>query len=114
MGVAEVLSACRSQLHGTVKLIFQPAEEGVRGARSIVEQGHLDGVDYVLGAHMKRIEEEVREAARQADVVLVSIHAHETDRDDFTVPSESLQIFSRRCIDAGASAVLGHGPHDGS
>ena len=61
---------------------------------------------------MKRIEEEVREAARQADVVLVSIHAHETDRDDFTVPSESLQIFSRRCIDAGASAVLGHGPHE--
>ena len=52
LGVAEVLSACRSQLHGTVKLIFQPAEEGVRGARSIVEQGHLDGVDYVLGAHM--------------------------------------------------------------
>ena len=61
---------------------------------------------------MKRIEEEVREAARQADVVLVSIHIHETDRDDFTAPPESLQIFSRRCIDAGASAVLGHGPHE--
>ena len=52
LGVAQVLAACRDQLHGTVKLLFQPAEEGVRGAKSMVENGHLDGVDYVLGAHM--------------------------------------------------------------
>ena len=31
----------KDQLHGTVKLIFQPAEEGVRGAKSIVDNGHL-------------------------------------------------------------------------
>ena len=47
MGTAEVLSAMRTQLRGTVKFIFQPAEEGVRGAKSIVEHGHLDDVDYV-------------------------------------------------------------------
>lgn len=52
MGVAEVLMAIKDQLHGTVKLIFQPAEEGVRGAKSIVANGHLDGVDYFLGSHM--------------------------------------------------------------
>lgn len=52
MGVAEVLMAIKDQLHGTVKLIFQPAEEGVRGAKSIVEKGHLDGVDYFLGSHV--------------------------------------------------------------
>ena len=52
LGVAQVLAACREQLHGTVKLLFQPAEEGVRGAKSMVENGHLDGVDYVLGAHV--------------------------------------------------------------
>ena len=32
-------------LHGTVKLIFQPAEEGVRGAHAIVENGWLDDAD---------------------------------------------------------------------
>ena len=32
--------------------IFQPAEEGVRGARAIVEQGHLDDVDYLIGSHI--------------------------------------------------------------
>jgi len=52
LGVAKVLMEIKDQLHGTVKLIFQPAEEGVRGAKSIVENGHLDGVDYFLGTHL--------------------------------------------------------------
>lgn len=47
LGVAKVLMSIKDQLHGTVKLIFQPAEEGVRGAKSIVDNGHLDGVDYL-------------------------------------------------------------------
>lgn len=52
LGVAKVLMDMKDQLHGTVKLIFQPAEEGVRGAKSIVAKGHLNGVDYVLGTHV--------------------------------------------------------------
>ncbi len=52
LGVAKVLMAIRDSLHGTVKLIFQPAEEGVRGAKSIVDNGHLDGVDYLIGSHV--------------------------------------------------------------
>ena len=52
LGVAELLAGLRTRLKGRIKLIFQPAEEGVRGARSIVEHGHLDDVDYVLGNHM--------------------------------------------------------------
>lgn len=52
LGVAEVLMAVKDGLRGTVKIIFQPAEEGVRGAKSIVDKGHLDGVDYVLACHI--------------------------------------------------------------
>ena len=52
LGVARILMDMKDQLHGTVKLIFQPSEEGVRGAKSIVEKGHLDGVDYFLGNHI--------------------------------------------------------------
>ena len=52
MAVAELLMELRENLHGTVKLIFQSAEEGVRGAKAIVEKGHLDGVDFVLGCHI--------------------------------------------------------------
>ena len=52
LGVAKVLMAIKDSLHGTVKLIFQPAEEGVRGAKSIVDNGNLDGVDYLIGSHV--------------------------------------------------------------
>lgn len=52
LGVAKVLMEIREHLHGTVKLIFQPAEEGVRGALSIVKKGHLDDVQYFLSSHV--------------------------------------------------------------
>jgi aminobenzoyl-glutamate utilization protein A len=52
LGVAEVLMGLKDQIPGTVKLIFQPAEEGVRGAKSMVEAGVVDDVDYMLGLHL--------------------------------------------------------------
>lgn len=61
---------------------------------------------------MARVEAEIREAKRQADAVLVSVHSHRTDYDRFETPAAFVETFARRCIDAGASAVLGHGPHE--
>jgi aminobenzoyl-glutamate utilization protein A len=52
LGVAEVLISLRHQISGTVKLIFQPAEEGVRGAKAMVGAGVVDDVDYLLGHHL--------------------------------------------------------------
>ena len=52
LAVAEVLMNLRDQLHGKIKLLFQPAEEGVRGAKSMVDRGLLDDVDYVIATHM--------------------------------------------------------------
>lgn len=52
LGTAELLAGLKDRLHGTIKLIFQPAEEGVRGAKSIVESGILDDVDLMLGNHI--------------------------------------------------------------
>lgn len=52
LGVAEVLVTLCEQVQGTVKLIFQPAEEGVRGARAMVSAGVVDDVDYLLGHHL--------------------------------------------------------------
>lgn len=65
-----------------------------------------------LEKDMLRIEEEIGEAKRQADIVIVSIHSHEADKDDFATPAQFLETFSKRCIDSGASAVIGHGPHE--
>ncbi len=58
LGVAAVLAEIKDQLHGTVKLIFQPGEEGLRGAKSIVAAGHLDDVDYLMGSHTTGLDAE--------------------------------------------------------
>jgi len=39
-------------LHGSVRLLFQPAEEGEGGAQAVIRDGALDGVDVVLGIHL--------------------------------------------------------------
>ena len=49
---ARILMELSEHLHGTLKIIFQPAEEGVRGAKSICESGFLDDVDYIYAAHI--------------------------------------------------------------
>lgn len=49
---AKILNKIKQQLHGTIKLIFQPAEEGVRGAKCISESGLLDDVDYLYAGHI--------------------------------------------------------------
>jgi len=52
LGVAQLMMEMRDQWSGTLKLVFQPAEEGVRGAKSIVAHGHLDDVTVMLGSHV--------------------------------------------------------------
>lgn len=52
LGLAQTLIGMRSALRGTVRLIFQPAEEGVRGAKAMVAAGVVEGVDALLGLHL--------------------------------------------------------------
>ena len=57
MGAAEVLAAMRDELPGTVKFVFQPAEEGPPpgedgGAKMMVAEGVMDGVDAAFGMHI--------------------------------------------------------------
>lgn len=52
LAVAEVLSGLKDKLHGTVKFIFQPGEEGGRGALPMVNAGVVDDVDYFIAIHL--------------------------------------------------------------
>lgn len=52
MGLAKILMQIQSRLCGTIKLIFQPAEEGVRGAKAMAAAGVVDDVQYVIGMHI--------------------------------------------------------------
>lgn len=49
---AKALYANREQLTGNIRLIFQPAEEIAEGAKEMVKQGAIDGVDNVFGMHI--------------------------------------------------------------
>lgn len=52
LSAAKLLAANKARLAGTVKLIFQPAEEGVRGAFAMMNAGVVDDVDYLFGGHI--------------------------------------------------------------
>ncbi len=52
--VARLLVQRRDQINGTVKFVFQPAEEGLGGAERMLAEGVLDApkVDYALSMHL--------------------------------------------------------------
>ena len=52
----------------------------------------------------------VRRASRNADLTLLGIHAHEA-AGAAEIPAAFLQPFAHACVDAGANAFIGHGPH---
>lgn len=53
MGAAKVLCQRRDNLHGSIKFIFQPAEEvPPGGARELVELGVVDDVEHIFGLHV--------------------------------------------------------------
>lgn len=47
-----ILDDMKDELCGTVKLAFQPAEEVAMGAKSMIEQGALEGVDACFAIHV--------------------------------------------------------------
>lgn len=52
LAVAKWVMEHKDGLCGTIKLIFQPAEEGVRGAAAMVAQGVVDDCDWLIGSHV--------------------------------------------------------------
>lgn len=62
-------------------------------------------------ADIERIKTAIKDAKFQADVVLISLHAHDTEGETKENVPEFLKEFAHTCIDAGAHAVIGHGPH---
>lgn len=50
--VARWIAEHADELNGTIKILFQPAEEGVRGAAAMAASGIVDDADVFLGAHL--------------------------------------------------------------
>jgi amidohydrolase len=52
LGAAFLLNEARDALEGTVKLLFQPAEEGGNGAQQVLDSHLLDDVSEIYGLHV--------------------------------------------------------------
>src|SRR5690606_14282632 len=59
MGVAEILTSVKDEIPGTIKFIFQPAEESLEdqsittwGAKQMVEEGVMEDVEAIFGLHI--------------------------------------------------------------
>ncbi|WP_370753255.1 amidohydrolase [Parasutterella excrementihominis] len=50
--LAHWIAERKDELKGKFKIVFQPAEEGVRGASAIAASGIVDDADYFLGSHI--------------------------------------------------------------
>ncbi len=62
-------------------------------------------------ADLSRLEKSIYEAKLQADYIMVSVHSHQIDGYTKEDVPEFLAEIAHFAIDAGADAVVGHGPH---
>ncbi|XP_074558919.1 IAA-amino acid hydrolase ILR1-like 5 isoform X4 [Curcuma longa] len=52
LGAAKLLNQRKNVLRGTVRLLFQPAEEGGAGALHMIKEGALDGIEAIFAMHV--------------------------------------------------------------
>jgi amidohydrolase len=54
LGAAAVIRRIKDDLRGTIKFVFQPAEEGPGGAKPMIEEGVMENptVDFAVGCHL--------------------------------------------------------------
>lgn len=78
---------------------------------TFVEGEETKHITHPHDGDMKRIKKAIYEAQMASDYILVSIHSHDLAGTSKEYPAEFLQEFAHACIDAGAHAIIGHGPH---
>ncbi len=60
---------------------------------------------------MQRVLDSIFEAKLQSDYIIISVHSHELSGERKENPADFLRDFAHQCIDKGANAIIGHGPH---
>lgn len=78
---------------------------------TFVEGPEARAFTYPNPQDLSRILEAIAEARVKADFVLISIHAHSVCGNSKEDIADYLVEFAHACIDRGADAILGHGPH---
>lgn len=128
--VEEMIELCAEDFEALDRII---RISGINAAREISKRegyygGAGDKTQYIRDVHfvpaketryvrtlnkadLARIEKAIYEAKLQADYIMISFHAHAIEGTEKETPAAFLEEFSHFCIDHGANAVVGHGPH---
>lgn len=106
LGAARALTQTKNSLNGTIRFIFQPAEEGKGGAKYMIEDGCLNGVNEIYGIHVWNYqpigevgvkEGPVMAAADMFDITIKGIGGHgaapQGTVDSIVVASSLIQAF---------------------
>ncbi|EMC56730.1 amidohydrolase [Streptococcus mutans OMZ175] len=122
LGAAQILKEREAEIKGTVRLIFQPAEENFQGAYQVIEAGGIEGVSAIIGyhnnPHLKPGQIGLRSGAimagvEQFEVTVAGISAHVARPDlgvdtvlAITTMIHNLQQIVSRTVSPFDSAVL--------
>ena len=82
----------------------------------------IGGINFVCGEttrrvrrcderDLERVKKAIYEASLQADYIMISLHSHDMGMAEKEEPADFVEEFAHFCIDNGAHAVVGHGPH---
>lgn len=88
LGAVMVLNQLKDQFAGTVRFIFQPAEEIGAGAALAIQQGCLEGVDGIYGVHIG--------AMKELGLLTSSAGPHHASTDRFVI-----KVTGKACHGAG-------------
>lgn len=122
LGAAQILKEREAEIKGTVRLIFQPAEENFQGAYQVIKAGGIEGVSAIIGyhnnPHLKPGQIGLRSGAimagvEQFEVTVAGISAHAARPDlgvdtvlAITTMIQNLQQIVSRTVSPFDSAVL--------
>lgn len=80
----------------------------------LIEQGEPAGVrTYANEADEQALLKSIQDCSKRSDFALVSMHTHEGINENWysSQPAGFIEEFAHKAIDAGASAIVGHGAH---
>lgn len=122
LGAAQILKEREAEIKGTIRLIFQSAEENFQGAYQVIEAGGIEGVSAIIGyhnnPHLKPGQIGLRSGAimagvEQFEVTVAGISAHAARPDlgvdtvlAITTMIHNLQQIVSRTVSPFDSAVL--------
>ena len=92
---------------------YPPLAEGAAelGEMEFVLGDECKVINTINKKDLERVKKAIFEAKLQADYIMISVHCHQIDGKAKEEVTEILSEFSHFCIDNGANAVIGHGPH---